>query len=409
MAQNPRSQIPGEVGRALRRLEDRVIELSKLIGAGGGGASSSDDVSNESGVTGATVTDALDQLESDMTALQSTKLDDWATPDDNTDLNANTSRHGLAPKGGGDTTKFFRGDWTQARPSETIAGFPHYIDGAVSIADKYSVVMSQSLELASGGTLTLGDDATLEFLGAERTVSVWMPDAPYTTPHASDSEGDSTSGWSIWDPAGGTITHTVSNSMHSVTQTSQASDKFGGIYKAIPTSNEWVMYVKMGIRVGMQRFFQGGIAMWDSNVIPSPTTAKFAGGAIIQGNGTDGNYTQQWIYTNYTTNSSTIRSTTPIGFRSGCYMRLRVNMTAAVGSLPAFDVDFSVNGIDWVIHSVTGSTAVGFTPTHCGLIVDNFNTGNTLSALYDFVRFQEGTGTATFTGTSLGNLVQVKL
>ena len=38
------------------------------------------------------------------------KLDDLATPDDNTDLDANTSRHGLMRKLPGDITKVFRGD-----------------------------------------------------------------------------------------------------------------------------------------------------------------------------------------------------------------------------------------------------------------------------------------------------------
>jgi hypothetical protein len=38
------------------------------------------------------------------------KLDDLAAPDDNTDLNVSTSKHGLTPKAPNDTTKFLRGD-----------------------------------------------------------------------------------------------------------------------------------------------------------------------------------------------------------------------------------------------------------------------------------------------------------
>lgn len=44
------------------------------------------------------------------------KLDDLAAPDDNTDLNASTSAHGLAPKLPGNTTTFLRGDGTYAVP-----------------------------------------------------------------------------------------------------------------------------------------------------------------------------------------------------------------------------------------------------------------------------------------------------
>jgi hypothetical protein len=44
------------------------------------------------------------------------KLDDLATPDDNTDLNATTGRHGLLPKLGGGTTNFLRADGTWSAP-----------------------------------------------------------------------------------------------------------------------------------------------------------------------------------------------------------------------------------------------------------------------------------------------------
>lgn len=44
------------------------------------------------------------------------KLDDLATPDDNTDLDATTVRHGLLPKLGGGTSNFLRADGTWAAP-----------------------------------------------------------------------------------------------------------------------------------------------------------------------------------------------------------------------------------------------------------------------------------------------------
>jgi len=45
------------------------------------------------------------------------KLDDLGEPDDNTDLNVSTSKHGLCPKAPDDATKFLRGDATWAVPS----------------------------------------------------------------------------------------------------------------------------------------------------------------------------------------------------------------------------------------------------------------------------------------------------
>lgn len=44
------------------------------------------------------------------------KLDDLSAPDNNTDLNASTSAHGLAPKGTAGSTLFWRQDWTLASP-----------------------------------------------------------------------------------------------------------------------------------------------------------------------------------------------------------------------------------------------------------------------------------------------------
>lgn len=45
------------------------------------------------------------------------KLDDLATPDDNTDLDASLTEHGLLPKLGGGSTNFFRADGTWAAPA----------------------------------------------------------------------------------------------------------------------------------------------------------------------------------------------------------------------------------------------------------------------------------------------------
>lgn len=50
-------------------------------------------------------------------AASNQKLDDFGTPDDNTDLNATTARHGLLPKLGGGSTNFLRADGTWAAPA----------------------------------------------------------------------------------------------------------------------------------------------------------------------------------------------------------------------------------------------------------------------------------------------------
>ena len=71
------------------------------------------------------LTDVLGDLDAailaragDITTLQGTKLDDWATPDNNTDLNVTASYHGLCPvlPSTDPTLKFLRGDGTFTVP-----------------------------------------------------------------------------------------------------------------------------------------------------------------------------------------------------------------------------------------------------------------------------------------------------
>jgi len=50
------------------------------------------------------------------------KLDDCLTPDDNTDLDASTARHGLLLKLGGGTTNFLRADGSWAAPPGAAGG-----------------------------------------------------------------------------------------------------------------------------------------------------------------------------------------------------------------------------------------------------------------------------------------------
>lgn len=52
-----------------------------------------------------------------ITAAKTVKLDDFTIPDDNTDLDASTAKHGLLKKLGGGTTNFLRADGSWAAPS----------------------------------------------------------------------------------------------------------------------------------------------------------------------------------------------------------------------------------------------------------------------------------------------------
>lgn len=70
------------------------------------------------------------------------KLDDFAAPDDNTDLDATTGAHGLLPKLGGGTTNFLRADGTWAAPAGGGGGFTAYEEEFTAAAGANEFTMS---------------------------------------------------------------------------------------------------------------------------------------------------------------------------------------------------------------------------------------------------------------------------
>ena len=80
-------------------------------------------------------------------AIQATKLDDLTTPDDNTDLNASTTKHGLMPKLDNNVIHFFNGQGGQTVPT-----------GIKMAGDIVQIVSYQTGALATGTTLLPFDD-----------------------------------------------------------------------------------------------------------------------------------------------------------------------------------------------------------------------------------------------------------
>lgn len=90
------------------------------------------------------------------------KLDDFSAPDDNTDLNASTSAHGLMPKGTGSTSTFYRSDMTQAAPTAALA--------------------VTTVEVDLGSTAKTSGKFTLVDAGISATskIMIWQAPGPYT-------------------------------------------------------------------------------------------------------------------------------------------------------------------------------------------------------------------------------------
>ncbi len=82
------------------------------------------------------------------------KLDDLAAPDDNTDLNVSTTKHGLCPKTPNDTSQFLRGDGTWAVVDagssfwEDVPGTPTRVsDTQFTVTGDYSRLLSKGTVL----------------------------------------------------------------------------------------------------------------------------------------------------------------------------------------------------------------------------------------------------------------------
>jgi len=82
-------------------------------------------------------------------AVDALKLDDLAEPDDNTDLDASTSKHGLLQKLGGGTANFLRADGTWSTPPGTTSPTPLTNTPPVDVT-KSAAVVGISSEAARG-------------------------------------------------------------------------------------------------------------------------------------------------------------------------------------------------------------------------------------------------------------------
>lgn len=85
------------------------------------------------------------------------KLDDLATPDDNTDLNASSSRHGLLPKLPNTGTKFLRDDGT----FQTIAGGGDMLTATYDPNTDGKIAAAQLDTGSTNLTVCIGNDARL--------------------------------------------------------------------------------------------------------------------------------------------------------------------------------------------------------------------------------------------------------
>jgi hypothetical protein len=91
------------------------------------------------------------------------KLDDLSAPDDNSDLNASTSVHGLLQKLPGGTSTFLRADGSFATPTASVTD-PNpqsYSPGSFTVATEKYVIVARRLKLTGSQRATLQGTAAL--------------------------------------------------------------------------------------------------------------------------------------------------------------------------------------------------------------------------------------------------------
>jgi hypothetical protein len=100
------------------------------------------------------------------------KLDDLAIPDDNTDLDATVTRHGLLPRLSGNTSHALKGDGTWgnvggvARYTESLVGVINGSNASFTTTQDFipasiKVYVNGLLQLQPGGYSTIGNDSIL--------------------------------------------------------------------------------------------------------------------------------------------------------------------------------------------------------------------------------------------------------
>lgn len=271
----------------------------------------------------------------------SIKLDDLAAPDNNTDLNASNSAHGLLLKGINDTTKFLRSDITW----QTITG---------SGSNAIKLWCVEAFEASPESESDHFDDASL--------------DAKWTAfqAHAALTITEAENWLKMVDTGNGAATHNVR-----------------GYFQPLPGGfGDFTITCRMAFLPDMSAeqgawlvVFQDatnnpntsdiyGIGNYCATLTPNVLVSKFA----------------QWD--TWTSNAYT--GTVNVSWPS--YFRIRRSGTTLYFA-------FSRDGITWYRCSTITEASLGWTPAEFGIVIDNRTAANTLKVWWDFVHYKTSSDT----------------
>ncbi len=269
-------------------------------------------------------------------------------------------------------------------------------DGVASTAARSDHVHGLPAFGTTAGTFCEGDDSRL--IANSGTFDVWDVDAPPASPHADDDECDGSGiagAWTVWDVGGyQTRTAVPTRGYYEITGTGNGSERFGGLYKAIPASEFCVTALvstsaadsASGINGCYNGVFVGNLT--------TPSTGSFH---IAAQRGvaarTFGPTTS--TFSNYagtpSQNFQVLNTSVPH------YLRIRVNGTSV-------QTEWSANGLDWAVFQNAITTA--FTPAHVGWACSISLNGASAAWRLHWIRFTSGTGTSAFNQPPPGRLIR---
>lgn len=277
------------------------------------------------------------------------KLDDLKAPDDNTDLNTSTTKHGLMKKLSGNANEVFTGDGNWTAFGET---------GGASVLKQY------------------------------------LADIAPSSPHTQDDEFDDNSisgNWTTWDLGSVNPTFTEDTNGLSMTYTGNGAHRWVGKYKATPNS-ECAVIVKMacgGVFDGTGGG-QAAIALFQD---PTSTTADIRMAEISQAQTANSSAFATRTWAAYNTSAGLTQSTVTVTAMTWIYVRVRLNGTSC-------STDFSTDGRVWKQHAAVTLT---FTPSHWGLAFDQFGSGLDATGWFRYWRVWSGAGSSGFNASSIGS------
>ncbi|MCK5615983.1 hypothetical protein KAR91_79710 [Candidatus Pacearchaeota archaeon] len=295
-----------------------------------------------------------------------------------------------------DTTEGYLEDKIVAGTNITVTTLSEGANETVEITSTASgggasiVVKDEGVLLTSGVTNLdfVGTGVTATASGTFVTVTIssgvggtegsyWKPEAAPETPSAYDDEFDDSSfDTGLWTEMDFDTLQTISEDASGLilSQATSAGDDISGIYQSVP-AGDFTITTKASLRAKLANYSSIGIALFGD---ATSSTGNIALG-VVAGDASN----VSWAISLWNDYQNWNSSPKQLVDYDTAYIRIRRTGTT-------YSWDFSGDGISWIEIYVTG--ALGWTPTHFGLAIDNNATGDDVAGVFQFFRYTNSDG-----------------